>query len=352
MLFGYPEEAVEGNWLHEGLISAIETIHKIVSEGNNLPAWPLVFPDNCRDKLINRRGLRDRVDAYYRAVLALSDEQRAEVLSAMHSQNRISELLRCEVECAGLEELPPAIQESIRSLFDFAFDLLTDLGVRYQQYTIIYRKMRSRVCPFCGCEPFDHPSAPQEDFDHYLARSLYPFAAANLKNLVPMGHKCNAKYKLAKDILRRDDGSRRRAFYAYSPRQLKLSLSNSLIGEGIGEAIVKEWVVEFEPGAEEVETWDAVFSIRARYRRDVLDEENFKEWIWEFRNWCLEIKVTPTNDGEVIGAIESYERILASSGFNDRSFLKAAVFRFLHTRATVGCQRVLGLLRDAAGLVQ
>ena len=84
------------------------------------------------------------------------------------------------------------------------------------------------MCPFCGCEYFDAPGAPREDLDHYLPKSLYPFAAANLRNLVPMGMKCNERYKLAQDILRDAAGVRRRSFDPYAERQIKVILDNSV----------------------------------------------------------------------------------------------------------------------------
>src|SRR6185369_7382359 len=68
------------------------------------------------------------------------------------------------------------------------------------------------VCPFCGLERYKNVlGAKREDFDHYMHKSGYPLAAANLRNLVPACGICNQDYKGSKNILA--DGA---AFYPYA----------------------------------------------------------------------------------------------------------------------------------------
>jgi len=99
------------------------------------------------------------------------------------------------IDCVELADLPETIREPAKELFVFAFGLLTDFGVRAAQYRVIYDSTPDKVCPFCGIEGFAAPAAPSEDFDHYLPKSRFPFAAVNLWNLVPAGSDCNRKYK-------------------------------------------------------------------------------------------------------------------------------------------------------------
>src|SRR5262249_39806605 len=153
-------------------------------------------------------------------------------------------------------------------LFSFAFTLLSDFGVRDTMYEHIYDAIPEKVCPFCGCETFDSPRGPREALDHYLAKSIYPCAAANLQNLVPMGTKCNSRYKLSKDIIRTAAG-RRRAFFPYGTDVATISLLDSIPFAGAsGDA--PEWRVTFSPAVQEVETWNQVFGIETRFSRDEL----------------------------------------------------------------------------------
>ena len=75
------------------------------------------------------------------------------------------------------------------------------LNIRQAQYAQIWAAVTVQACPFCGQHDLDHPSLPAEDLDHYLSRKIYPFAAANLRNLAPMCSRCNMDYKGAKDVL-------------------------------------------------------------------------------------------------------------------------------------------------------
>ena len=238
------------------------------------------------------------------------------------------------------------------SLFTFAFDLLTDYEVRQRQYAALCKSIPARICPFCGCEALDAPGAPQEDLDHYIPRAKYPFAAANLRNLAPMGGRCNTAYKHTQDPLRRADGQRRTACDPYATAGVTVSLSNSVVDEVTAGPIVAEWTIEFDPVSEAVETWDEVFHIRERWTRDVLDEQTFRQWLADFRNYCLTAGLQFFGDDDVLDAVRRYEQCLSGSGFRDRAFIKAAVFRFLLHRCAIGCQRLLPILRDLTGAPQ
>ena len=215
MLFGYPLEATQENWLHETLVEILGVIHSNLQNGQNPPDWPDIIPAPYRDNLIRRRGLRDRLNSYRVAVSRLDNVGLTQVINALERQNEIRDLLAGVQNCEPLEDLPETVREPIKELFAYTFTLLSDLGIRDRHYHLIYDSTPYHICPFCGCEYFDAPGAPREALDHYLAESKYPFAGTNLCNLVPMGNKCNSKYKLAQDILYNDDGERRRSFYTY-----------------------------------------------------------------------------------------------------------------------------------------
>jgi hypothetical protein len=351
MLFGYPVAATSENWLHESLIEAIQAVHNKVDLKEALPEWPNIFPAEHRDKLKNRRGLMVRFEVYRAAVAIITSEERSQILTAMQAQNKIADLLSCNCDCPTILNLPVGVREPVKDLFDFAFGLLTDLGIRHRQYAHIHKGMGARVCPFCGMEEFSAPHAPQEDFDHYLPRSIYPFAAANLRNLAPMGHKCNSGYKRAKDILKTNAGARRRAFDPYGQPQVQLSLNESEINQLVDGPFVRAWHLDVQPQIPEYETWDSVFSIRSRYTQDALEDRNFRDWVWDFTKW-FKGRPSPLCDQQLIAVVTDYVDVLAESGFREKAFIKAAVFRFLLTRLIAGCQRVLGLMRDATGMVQ
>jgi hypothetical protein len=225
--------------------------------------WPAIIPEAHRTKLSGRHGLRDRLHTYQDVVEALNDHELNQVIDALNEQNNIPSLLSNACNCETIDDLPESIRQPVKELFTFAFGLLKDLGIRDRQYEIIYSQTLYHVCPFCGFEYFDAPGAPREALDHYLPESRYPFAAANLCNLVPMGNKCNSRYKLAQDILHNDDGTRRKSFYPYENRSVRITLDNSEPFAGNqGLFPLPLWRIDFEPNSEEVVTWDTVFCIQ------------------------------------------------------------------------------------------
>lgn len=346
MLFGYPIEATAQNWFHEALLAMIDAVHVGVEAGGSSLPWPEIIPVPYRDRLKNRPSLGLYLDAYRKAFARLSHANQARVKQCIVQQNEIEQLLAGTAGCDQIDALPKAVREPIKTLFSFGYGLLSDLGIRDRQYQVIYAQNAQRVCPFCGCEFFDAPGAYREDLDHYLAKSLYPFAAANLKNLVPMGAKCNQKYKLAQDMLRDEFGIRRRAFYPYTTAGVRVTLFASDTSQ-VPDGCPPIWHIDFEPNSQECETWDAVFAIRARYRRDVLDQF-FLEWVRAFVAWFKKRfeAASLSTDQHLIDAMSQYVEDLQMQRLSGRDFLRPMVFEMLVRHCVGGNERLLQFLRQ------
>ena len=95
-----------------------------------------------------------------------------------------------------------------------------------------------------------------------------------------MGMKCNERYKLAQDILRDAAGVRRRSFDPYTERQITVILDNS-VPFGSADGQTPDWQIDFDPDSVECTTWDNVFHVRERIKRDVLDA-SFWQWLHDF----------------------------------------------------------------------
>lgn len=347
MLFGYPDKVTAENWLHKCVLDAVGNIHKSVDAKKRLPKWPGIFPAIHQEKLKKRTGLKNRFADYAKALRALLPNERKRVFDALHAQNKLPELLNCECDCDRLTDLPASMHEPIKSLFEFTFSLLTELQIRHRAYEKLCDHIPALVCPFCGVERLDAPGAPQEDFDHYIPRKDYPFAAANLRNLPPMGGRCNTAYKGIQDPLRKKNGDRRRACDPYASTGVGVSLNSSEINDKTVGPIVAKWAIEFSPTDEKIETWDEIFHVRERWTRDVLDQRTFSQWLGDFRTFCLTAGFQFAGDADIVRAVERFEQNVSGMGIRDLGFLKAAVFRFVANRCESGCQRLLPILRDA-----
>jgi hypothetical protein len=345
MLFVYPVAATRGNWLHDTVIAMLEAIHAKVDSGEQFPAWPQIVPAAHRSTLSARRGLRDRLTAYHHALNALDVEERNRIHQCFLEQNRLEDLLSCTSNCEVLQDLAESIRPHIIELFDYAYSLLGELEIRDRQYQYIYVNIQDHICPFCGYEYFGSPELVREDLDHYLAKSLYPFAGANLRNLSPMGNKCNRAYKLQQDILRDAAGNRRRAFFPYAAAAgVQISIDRSLPFEGT-DGRLPLWQIDFLPDSPEAQTWDTVFKIRTRYCKDILDPQ-FSSWLRSFSDWFVRRFGAFVDNQHFIDAMQRYVEDLHIQRAVGREHFRVLVFEMLVRQCTAGNQRLLQFMRD------
>jgi hypothetical protein len=344
----YPIAAVtDNNWLHECLCEMIKSIHEKITANLSVPDWPEIIPEPHREKLKSRTGLRDRLKKYQDKLQTLSQNDRDRVLNAFEQQNKIEDLLSCRCDCCEINALPQAINKEIKELFEFAFDLLKDLGTRDKHYEVIYQSLSERACPFCRIDSLSSPKSPREDYDHYIVKSIYPFAAANLLNLAPACKKCNQTYKTTKNILKKDDGSRRSSFFPYfAPyTQPELSLKRSQ-PFGVIDARKPDWEIEFNPSTQETETWNEVFDIKRRYIDDVLDPE-YEKWLECFFKWSkAKHKIQAGTVDEIKSAIFDFIDDVKLIGISGKDFLKPLVFEMIYEHCSNNNTRLIKFLKD------
>ncbi|WJH42123.1 hypothetical protein N7E02_18310 [Aliirhizobium terrae] len=337
MLFAYPSEALEENWLNAAVVDILRHGMDEIAAGRAAPKWPSCIPQAYRATLQGRPGLRDRLKTVWREFRKLGDLDRGRLKEALESQTDLPTILSNGVVCIQIGEFPEPVRQAITSLFRFLFDLLSEIktgpfSLRDSQYHKIYQTFKkSKICPFCGLGYFRAPGAPRHDLDHYMLVSKYPFAGADLRNLPPMCSECNSDFKGTADILYNDDGMRRPCSDPYSGPTFGISLANSqpFMGNNINGIRYPRWEIDFQGGlASHAETWDKVFKIRERYERDILDAD-FLSWLGHFAVWYRTSKGIDLQPDEVASALPEYISNVIQDGWADRAFLKAEVFRML-----------------------
>jgi len=334
VLFSYSPDGFLDNWLHDVLLEMLFIDMDQVDSGHSPPAWPACIPAGHRGRLESRRGLRDRRQALIEAYEALDSAGRAAVRSAMVRQNQLPELLGDGLPCPRLDQLPQSIRAPIKEMFEFAFGLLPSLGLRDQNYRIVYDALAHKVCAYCGLEILDAPGQKREALDHYLSIAVYPFAGANFRNLTPMGSKCNSRYKLQQDIIVDALGARRLCCDPYDSPELMLSLDGSRPFEGdlVGLIRCPEWDIQWAGGdPARLETWEATFDIAARYRSSSLNP-NFRSWIDHFAQWVVRIDRPVGALEDVRSALRDFAQTAVPEGWSEAAFLKRAMLLMLAHR--------------------
>jgi hypothetical protein len=250
------------------------------------------------------------------------------------------------------------MRPAIAALFEYGFELVKELGIRDRHYCAIYDKMPFHDCPFCGTEPFDAPigTTPRlrparhisEDLDHYLPRTSYPFAAANLRNLVPAGRKCNG-YKSETDVVLDAGGTRYVAFDPYASPSIDVSLIES-IPFGAPDAELPEWHVTFVPQSAACDNWDRVYGVKGRWIANDLTPY-FKKWLEQF----VAVAGPPTasipiTDNVVKDSLRDFyqrEQITSRSG---RERFRGKVIEMLLHHCEAGNRTLLDFMKGALEL--
>lgn len=333
MLFCYPVTAADENWLHDSIMSIAENVltHGVILSAEECLAR---FLAPKQGEIARKRALFAKISEFVDEAVRLSPQQRSDVLRCIDSQNQLPDLFGGVGQIVALPDgLRPEFLASAKDLFSTAFKLLSVLGIRDRQYQKVYETMPARVCAFCGIEPLDSPAPqiPREALDHFLALSRYPFAGVNLRNLAPMGHKCNSSHKLAKDVIVNDAGGRRKCFDPYGGQFAKVVLINSrpFLGQTKNLFVLPEWEIEFESPEEETATWDTIFDIRTRYQANVLDVE-ISYWVDHFAQWWARHQNNPPTDvAEVVSLLQNYIDVVIQEGFSNQTFLRRATFEML-----------------------
>lgn len=275
MLFTYPLAAAETNWLHECLSEILRQAMAAVDEGLQPPDWLTCFPEHRRPRLRRFSQFGERIQAFVVCYTGLGPAERTRVRQTMADQSEFADLFNGQRDAELRDQLPGMIGVVAESLFTKAFEMLAPLGIRDENYERFIELVEHRICPFCGCEYFEgverkvgadgegRLTGKREPLDHYLALSLYPFAGANARNLIPIGWRCNSSYKGSRDMLRTRTGVRRVCFdpYAAAPAQISL-LRTRLFAR---REDMPEWHVDLIGEPDGVAAWDDVFDIRRRY---------------------------------------------------------------------------------------
>ncbi|MEH6456891.1 MAG: hypothetical protein V7749_11245 [Cocleimonas sp.] len=363
MIESYPITAIADNWLHEAVVDIIITIHerldngnRVVTTQNKLLHWrgliPGFLPADKSQKLISLRSVRDKVLEYARELqrLRLTAQERATIMETLTHQNDVPGLTSGNTPISSIENTFPTLNEKVKELFLLCYEKLGNVGSREAQYKLVYDSLTQKFCGFCGFGTMMNHEEASQDQDHYLAKSRYPFAAANIRNLVPMCIQCNRIHKNATDIIQDENLNRKHAFDPYTCNPTDLSLIQSYIA-GNAVRVLPTWQTDFVPPSPSAENWDRVFNLRTRIKRDVLDE-CYNRWFTNFvvkcsRNRRQGMYQNPMSDQDIREVLfEHYNSLIDDLGSGKDRF-KPHVFDLMLHLYDSGDDRVIAHIRDA-----
>jgi len=359
----YPIAATADNWLHEAVVDIILTIHARLDNGNrvvttqNKPLhWrgliPGFLPADKSQKLISLRSVRDKVLEYARELqrLRLTAQERATIIDTLTHQNDVSGLTSGNTPISSIENTFPTLNEKVKELFLLCYEKLGNVGSRETQYKLVYDSLTQKFCGFCGFGTMMNQEEASQDQDHYLAKSRYPFAAANIRNLVPMCIQCNRIHKQATDIIQDENLNRKQAFDPYTCNPTDILLTQSYVNR-VALRVVPTWQISFTPSSNSAENWDRVFDYRTRVKRDVLDE-CYSRWFTNFMATCSRkrsegLYQIPMSDQDIRDVLFQHYNLCLDDLGSGKDRFKSHVFHLMLNLYDSGDERVISHVRDA-----
>lgn len=250
------------------------------------------------------------------------------VISNVRIENSYEDINYCCISIQSDSLIRLLGNNSLHKLMSHLYNI-TLKSSRYkieEHYSLIYKSMPKKVCPFCGLNKM-HKSY-QEDYDHLAPKSKYPLLAINIKNLAPMCHQCNSKFKNEIDIFYENNQRRPFAYPYVSVIDIDIDFTGSIIDQTDINNIKGVWSIKITPASSINKTWMDVFQIEKRYKVDYL-EVDFNDWIDELLDSLIRDNVQLKNRNDVVAQLLLMSKSFSSNKLNNCNIIKAPLFKFL-----------------------
>jgi len=264
-------------FLKETMVAALEG--RAVNDGN--------LPVGMCAALAANPPTRDAVGALVASLEALEQSQKNALLNSLAPDTDPCTFL-CDRNIP-LPDIPDLVLPPLKKLAAHLFQRTSKLsgvehvcGERVDDHFSRFRQNsppgNGNVCCACGTQYLAQIQAGLDDneqwrgpYDHLLAKDKYPQFGVHPRNLIPICDTCNSKAKLAKDLLL-SDGVRRLSFLPWTEHALTTEIRVSISEiDGLLPRVVVDFIATDQHRQEKLNTWDAVYKIKARVEGEFTD---------------------------------------------------------------------------------
>lgn len=282
--------------------------------------------------LVNNK-LYNKLAAFFNKYKVLGPAK-STVDDCFENMNRINALLSNAQVRYCLSDLPNGIQKETKSLFVHLYEnTLGSYGIK-THYKSFCKKQQNRWCPFCGMETLEDYTFIKEDYDHLLAKSIYPFASVNMRNLAPMGKKCNRTHKKDQDMIWNGITQNR----SINPYSQKIDVEIDFTGSILPNSKRKKgiWKLRVLPDRVEVNRWQEIFRINARIKKDYFTggkRPDIETWITDFTTYH-DMDPNLKTLKKVRDALNKFGRNYEHERYKEGRYIKSSLFKWISGNAS------------------
>jgi len=219
----------------------------------------------------------------------LPQASKEKVIEAFEKNNLIEDICANRIEPIQYSELNITIKTELYNFYKSLWETILgyqkviddscSVTIHFQEFVDPFHQ-DVLICPFCGLEQLlskgDAEDGKRDDYDHYLPKKLYPFNSINFKNLAPMCHRCNSKYKGQKNTIMDVKNNRRKVFYPYDTALFNNEIVVEIDTDEEELSDKDTWNLEINASlgyVEELNSWNNIFDIQQRYKNRIVQLE-------------------------------------------------------------------------------
>ncbi len=279
---------------------------------------------------VNPRYLKNPIKNVYRICNGLLPAQLLKLRNGFLANNSIEELcmgMGTPLLYSEIYTIRPALKRQLELFFKNLYSKVPQIIAFKKvcgEIDDYYDKLvdTNEKCPFCGINDILTPKHSKRDaLDHYLPKDIYPFNSVNPNNLAPICKTCNSSYKGTNSPIRDNIGVRRKAFYPFAKKAVKLEFKAKFNCTSILKMKKEDVELKITNSRykEQIETWDSLFGIKERYAIK-LSSKDARGWL---NTMLIDFKINPkTKYKSFAKKMEYYE----NNPMEDNNFLRVTYF--------------------------
>ena len=264
------------------------------------------FEKEFYDNLVSRHKtiLGKSFKSIYEITKTWRQPKRTKLCNSIRNSNEIEQICKGIIVPTKSTDIPTEVKDLLITLFQKLYnDVLfgkyfkPHYGDRKIHYHGFKRCLKNNYdkCPTCGIRDLHNDKEDiTEQYDHYLAKDIYPFSAVNFKNLIPICAECNSILVKKNDDILQHSG---KVFYPFEKKKKLIDIKLNIVKNDPSDLKNIQWGVTYKVDAgreDELIAWKAIYNVEDRHKKYTSGWIN--KWygnLWNYLNDKKVKKVVP-----------------------------------------------------------